>query len=141
MCYEVIEHASLTVLRGEGIAALTPGQQLMAFVQGAWWARVNTESGLLDIRTTYNPDQTYRSDETWAQTGHLAARVTGAWSIQPAGPSRLMMHRNPTQFHPREFCNSLGYCRPHARRPASYPVLIIDQNTMNVDGVVWTRMR
>lgn len=141
ICYEFIEHASLTVLRGENIAAPRLGQQAMAFVQGAWWARVNTESGLLDMRIIYNPDQTYRSDETWTQTGHLAARVTGAWSVQPAGPNQLMIHRNPTQLHPREFCNNLGYCRPHTRRPAGYPVQIINQDTMNVNGVVWTRMR
>ena len=102
---------------------------------------MNTKSGLLDISITYNPDQTYRSDETWTQTGNLAARVTGAWSVQPTGPSRLMIRRNPMQSYPREFCNSLGYCQPHARQPASYPVQIIDQNTMNVGRVVWTRMR
>ena len=141
MCYELIERASQTVLRAEGIALLTPSERAMAFVQGAWWARVNTKSGLLDISITYNPDQTYRSDETWTQTGNLAARVTGAWSVQPTGPSRLMIRRNPMQSYPREFCNSLGYCQPHARQPASYPVQIIDQNTMNVGRVVWTRMR
>lgn len=141
MCYEMIESASQTIFHAEGIAVLTPRDRALAFVQGAWWARVNTKSGLLDISITYNPDQTYRRDETWTQTGHPAGHVTGAWSVQPAGPSRLMIHRNPMQFHPREFCNSLGYCRPHTRRPAGYPVLIIDQDTMNVDGVVWKRMR
>ena len=142
MCYELVEEASRTVLRAEGIASLTPGEQAMAFLQGTWrWrTRVNTESGLMDIRITYNADQTYRSDEIWTQSGNLAARVTGAWSVQPTGLGQLMIHRRPTQWWPREFCNGRGYCQPHARQPANYSVQIINQNTMNIGGAVWMRI-
>lgn len=141
MCHELIERASQTVFQAEGLATLTPGMPATAFVKGDWWARMNTKSGLLDITITYSPDQTYISNEIWTQSGNLAARVTGVWSAQSAGLGQLMIHRNPTQFHPREFCNSLGYCRPHARQPANYQARIINRNTMNVGGVVWTRIR
>lgn len=143
MCYELIERASQTVLQAEGLATLTPGVLAMLFVKGDWWARMNTKSGLFDITITYNPDQTYRSNEIWTQSGDLAARVTGVWSAQTAGLGlgQLMIHRNPTQFYPRKFCNNLGYCRPHARQPANYQAQIIDRNTMNVGGVIWKRIR
>lgn len=141
MCYQLIEQASQTVLQGQGLATHKPGVPAMAFVKGDWWARMNTKSGLLDITITYKPDQTYRNEQIWTQSGNLATRVTGFWSVQPAGPSQLMIHRNPTQFYPRKFCNNLGYCRPHARQPANYQAQIIDRNTMNVGGVIWKRIR
>lgn len=141
MCYGLVHSASQIVIQNAGIAAITPGEQAMDFIRGVWRARVNNRSGPLDITITYNPDQTYLSEEIWTQSGNLAARVTGGWSAQPVGSGQLSIHRRPTNLYPREFCNSSGYCQRHVRQPANHLAQILDRNTMNVAGVVWRRIR
>lgn len=141
MCYELVHSASQIVMRAQGIAARTPGEQAMDFIQGVWRARINTGSGILDITITYNPDQTYLSEEIWTQSGNLAARVMGDWSAQSAGSNQLSIHRRPIEFHPREFCNSSGYCQRHVRQPENLSAQILDRNTMNITGVAWRRIR
>ena len=141
MCYELVHDASQIVMQNQGLSTFTPGEQAMDFIQGAWWARVNTGSGILDITITYNPDQTYLSEEIWTQSGNLRARVTGVWSAQPVGLSQLSIQRRSTELYPREFCNSSGYCQRHVRQPENLSAQILDRNTMNITGVVWRRIR
>ena len=143
MCYEMIEYASQTVLQAEGIAfAPTPGASAFAFVQGTWMTRLNTVYGLLDVAITYQPDQTYRSDEVWVQSGILAARVAGTWVAELAAPNQLLIHRRPTEWLPQTACYyDQAACQPYVGQSVTYPAQIIDQNTMHVDGVVWQRMR
>lgn len=143
MCYELVHSASQTVIQAEGIAALTPGERAMDFIQGVWWARVNNGSGILDITVTYSPDQTYHIEEIWAQSRNLFARVKGVWSAQLVGSNQLSIHRRPSpkDLYPREFCTGPGYCQRHVRQPANYPAQILDRNAMNVAGVVWRRIQ
>ena len=143
MCYEMIEYASQTVLQAEGIAsAPAPGASALAFVQGTWWMRLNTVYGLLDVAITYQPDQTYRSDEVWVQSGILAARVAGTWAAELATPNQLLIHRRPDEWLPQAACYyDQAACQPYVGQSVTYPAQIIDQNTMHVDGVVWQRMR
>ena len=143
MCYEMIEYASQTVLQAEGIAfAPAPGVSASAFVQGTWSMRLNTVYGLLDVAITYQPDQTYRSDEVWVQSGILAARVAGTWAAELAAPDQLLIHRHPAEWLPQAACYyDQAACQPYVGQSVTYPAQIIDQNTMHVDGVVWQRMR
>lgn len=110
----------------------------MSFLHGAWWARIATAYGPLDVTVVYHPNRTYQSDEVWAQSGDLAARVMGAWSAEAAG-DQLFIHRLPEQWLPQQFCYySQAACQGQART-ISHPARMIDRNTMNVDGVVWQR--
>ena len=139
MCYELIEHDTDLVLQAEGIAAAPmPGGDAMSFLHGTWWARIATRYGPLDVTVAYHPNRTYQSDEVWAQSGDLAARVMGAWSAEAAG-DQLLIQRLPEQWLPQQFCYySQAACQGQART-TSHPARMIDRNTMNVDGVVWQR--
>ena len=141
MCYEIIEEATRTVLQGEGLAAVAPRDSAPAFFQGMWSTRLTTVYGLLDVNIAFGEDGIYRSDEVWVQTGGLAARVTGSWAAQSAADNLLLIHRRPAGWLPQEFCYyDQAACQAQGYESASYG-RIIDQNTVEMDGAVWQRVR
>lgn len=142
MCYEIIEEATRVVLQGEGLTARpAPRNSAPAFFPGTWLARLNTAYGLLDVTITFGEDGSYRSDEVWVQTGSLAARVVGAWTAQPAADALLLIHRRPAEWLPQEFCYyDQAACVEPGSEWASY-ARIIDRNAVEMDGVVWQRVR
>lgn len=136
MCYEMIKHGTELVLRHEGID-VAPRDPAMSFLQGAWWARIGTEYGPLDVTITYHPNGAFQIDEIWAQTGDLAARVGGTWSAESAG-NQFLIRRLPQQWLPQDFCYySQAACR--GAQATSRPAQVVDRNAMSVDGVVWQR--
>ena len=141
MCYEVIEKATRIVLQGEGLAAEAPRDSAPVFFQGMWSTRLTTVYGLLDVTIAFGEDGIYRSDEVWVQTGGLAARVTGSWAAQSAADNLLLVHRRPAGWLPQEFCYyDQAACQAQGYESASYG-RIIDQNTVEMDGAVWQRVR
>ena len=137
MCYEMIKHGTELVLRAEGIDVAPTRDPAMGFLQGAWWARIGTEYGPLDVTITYHPNGAFQIDEIWAQTGDLAARVGGTWSAESAG-NQFLIRRLPEQWLPQDFCYySQAACR--GAQATSRPAQVVDRNAMSVDGVVWQR--
>lgn len=138
MCYELIERLTRLVVQGEGLVA-APRDSALAFLQGTWSTRLNTAHGLLDVAITFAEDGSYRNDEVWAATGGIAARIAGAWSVQPAAEDQLLIRRRPAEWLPQEFCYyDQAACQPQASESTSY-ARIIDQNTVEMDGAVWQR--
>lgn len=137
MCYEMIKHGTELVLRAEGFDVAPARDPAMSFLQGAWWARIGTEYGPLDVTITYHPNGAFQIDEIWTQTGDLAARVGGTWSAESAG-NQFLIHRLPQQWLPQDFCYySQAACR--GAQATSRPAQMVDRNAMSVDGVVWQR--
>lgn len=141
MCYEIIEEATRIVLQGEGLTAVAPRDSAPAFFQGMWSTRLTTVYGLLDVNIIFGEDGSYRSDEVWAQTSGIAARVTGSWAAQSVADNLLLIHRRPAGWLPQEFCYyDQAACQAQGHESASY-ARIIDQSTVEMDGAVWQRTR
>lgn len=137
MCYEMIKHGTELVLRAEGIDVAPARDPAMSFLQGTWWARIDTEYGPLDVTITYHPNGAFQIDEIWAQSGDPAARVGGTWSAESAG-NQFLIRRLPQQWLPQDFCYfSQAACR--GAQATSRPAQVVDRNAMSVDGVVWQR--
>ena len=97
--------------------------------------------GLLDVTISFGEDGGYRNDEVWVQTAGLAARVTGSWAPQSAADNLLLIHRRPASWLPQEFCYyDQAACQAQVYESASYG-RVIDQNTVEMDGAVWQRVR
>lgn len=141
MCYEMIAYGTRIVLQAESTAvAPQRGGAVGSFLHGAWWARLSTVYGPLDVTITYNPNQAYQSDEVWVQTGEVAARVVGTWVAEAAG-NHLLVHRLPEQWLPQQICYYSQAACQHGRQATSHAVQIVDWNAMRVDGLVWQRIR
>ena len=138
MCYEMVAHGTRIVLQGLA-AAPQQGGAAGSFMHGVWWTRLSTVYGPLDVTVAYNPDQTYRSDEVWVQTGEVAARVVGIWVAEAAG-DQLFVHRLPEQWLPQQVCYYSQAACQGGRQTTSHAVFV-DQNAMHVDGLAWQRIR
>ena len=141
MCYELLAHFTQIVLQAEGIAAVPQQRGAAAsFMHGVWWARLSTVYGPLDVTITYNPNQTYQSDEVWLQTGEVAAHVVGTWAAEAVG-NQFFVRRLPEQWLPQQFCYYSQAACQHGQQPTNHAVQVVDQNAIHVDGVVWQRIR
>ena len=141
ICYELLAHLTQIVLQAEGIAAVPQqGGAAASFMHGVWWARLSTVYGPLDVTITYNPNQTYQSDEVWVQTGEVAAHVLGTWAVEAAG-NQFLVRRLPEQWLPQQFCYYSQAACQRGQQPTNHAVQVVDQNAIHVDGVVWQRIR
>ena len=140
MCYSLVEFFSNVVFQAEGGGAGPQGptqptgpqgptgqqlDQIAQFFVGTWQAQMYDQQGQqVNMAAQYAANFTYASA---AQSASGSYQEQGQWAAQAAGQNQIMLSHSPTQ--------------PQGAQPSQVVVEVLDQNRVQTNGVIWTRVQ
>ncbi len=157
LCYRLFDLTAATVLDGLGITGTSapapqpapeartapqpaPGGDrtpAMRFLTGTWTATYTAGNGqAYQAVVIYEPDGRYglRYEGPYGPV-----MVAGRWSAFVNADTVVMIRNEPERWEPRELCNAQGECTPNDQQASTFPVDLIDADTVAVDGLRWSR--
>ncbi|GAA6206880.1 hypothetical protein NBRC116601_01730 [Cognatishimia sp. WU-CL00825] len=143
MCYSIVEFASKTILEAEtGQGQPGPnqggGSDAVSFMTGVWQASFPSQYGMIHMKVAYDNNGQY---ESYAETSVGPVQVVGTWQAQVSGQSGIVVAVNPTQWSPQMLCDQSNNCQPHQQSPMQFNVQVVDERTVNVEGINWSRVQ
>ena len=108
----------------------------MNYLVGTWLGAFQTQAGNIYVKVVYAADGTYTVS---SNTPFGFTQTIGNWTADLRDSSHIVVNTNPTDWAPKQLCDSNGNCQPNNQMPGQDVLQVIDQDTVNVQGVNWRR--
>lgn len=151
MCYSLIQYTTQLVLQSEqnsGGGGVSPGPNQVPppaqpqtgqaqYLVGTWQAEFQANGQTYQARVAYTADGNFQSV---SDTPYGQSQVTGRWTATVASDGNsIRLNVTPINWSPEQFCDNNGNCQPNQQQAYSADLQVVDQNTVQVQGVSWKR--
>ncbi len=157
MCYQMTEFASQIIFEGDKTLADAPapapagtpapdaGNRPLTdaekFLVGIWTASMPVNGGTAQFAIAYADDLSYLSQE---QYPNVTIKSAGVWAadVITDGGNVIALKNSALEWEPKQICDANNRnCQPFTPESGSINVTATGQDTVEVDGLVWTRVR
>lgn len=118
-----------------------PGQatdSLNRTLLGVWLGKITVNGETVTLRTEFSGDGTYT--QLAEQANGFKVTIQGGWSLQPLSGNRGRVASFPHSWSPTEYCES-GHCQALRFTPESVEFVVIDRNTIEIEGARLERVQ
>ncbi len=155
MCYEMAEFASQVIFDGDqtlasggaptpqsppqpGNRALTDAEQ---FLVGTWTASTTINGATAQFIAVYADDLSYQSEDVYP---NVTVDTVGTWAadVETDGSNVITLENSVVDWQPKQICDANNRnCQPFTPESGRAQITATSQNTVEADGMTWTRQQ
>ncbi len=159
MCYQMTEFASQVIFDGDqqlanggtggattpapttpqaGNRALTDAEK---FLVGTWTASATQNGVTAQFIAIYADDLSYQAEERYP---NITVDTVGTWAadVQTDGSNVITLENTVVDWQPKQICDANNRnCQPFTPEAGRAQITATSQNTVEADGLTWTRQQ